>query len=335
MKSKRKTLVQIAQRNRVSRDMNRPNTFTPSPDELRVHASLWWPAELREKEASSSIVPLLIKSQDKFISVLDVSDKSPDSWKDVLKATKDFPANLFLKHLMVLADVGGENLQRLRPELKKIFPDQKMDFVWQGQKHEYKFKAIFSCSRLDNKSLFVDGGSLPRSRDLTDQIEDVIMLLLHGAAVVDAPLPPMIGEKCMIGTLAGKKPEIQKFVGQRYIFASRAGGAAFCKTDLPSLRWVKSSLRNNVGFSVRYRVLGACVVGSFAKGTSNSKSDLDIAVVVPTKPRVSALALSERFHSRMGLTCSPYPVFKDKRVDFQFFYPDDAALQNYSRIELK
>ncbi|MGI8965704.1 MAG: restriction endonuclease, partial [Limisphaerales bacterium] len=101
--------------------MENAKKYRPQPDELRKHASLFWPAELREQEAAASIIPLLIKTQDKFISILDVSDKSPDAWKDALKATSELPANLFLKHLMVLADVGGEHLKRLRPELEKIF----------------------------------------------------------------------------------------------------------------------------------------------------------------------------------------------------------------------
>jgi hypothetical protein len=61
---------------------------------------------------------------------------------------------------------------------------------------------------------------------LDDRIEDVAMLLLHGASAIGTPLPPMIGEKCMIGSLAGKKEELKKFVRQRYIFVSRITGGA-------------------------------------------------------------------------------------------------------------
>ncbi|HEY3854447.1 MAG TPA: restriction endonuclease [Verrucomicrobiae bacterium] len=206
--------------------MASPTKYTRNPDELRQHASNYWPPELREKEAASSIIPLLIKTQEKFISLLEISDGSPDAWKEALKATKELPANLFLKHLMVLADVAGENLKRLRKDLKELFPNQKMVFVWQGNQHEYKFKAILDCSQLDNGSLFIDGKSLTTAHALDDRIEDVAMLLLHGASVIGTPLPQMIGEKCMIGSLAGKKPELNKFVRQRYIFVSRITGGA-------------------------------------------------------------------------------------------------------------
>ena len=82
-------------------------------------------------------------------------------------------------------------------------------------------------------------------------------------------------------------------------------------------------------------MLRAFVIGSVAKGTEQTTSDLDIAVVIPPKCRVSALNLSEKYHFRMGLTGGRYPIFNGMRVDFQFFFPDDANLATYPAIELK
>lgn len=65
--------------------------------------------------------------------------------------------------------------------------------------------------------------------------------------------------------------------------------------ELPTLNWVKSKLRNNVTFRVREKVLAAYVIGSIARGTAKANSDIDIALVIPAKRRVSALRLSERF----------------------------------------
>jgi hypothetical protein len=200
--------------------------FAPQPDDLRKRASLFWPKELLTKQESVSIIPLLVATQDRFISILDVSDKSPDSWKNVLHETKGLPPNLFLKHLMVLSDLGGEPFKRLRPELPRIFPDDKMIFLWQGASHTYTFKQITNGGRLDSTSLFVDGKSLAIGRDLDAAMEDVIMLLLFGAAATNARLPDVIGDKCMIGSLIGRKPELQKFVRQRYILVSRITAGA-------------------------------------------------------------------------------------------------------------
>ncbi|PYL37032.1 MAG: hypothetical protein DMF34_11945, partial [Verrucomicrobia bacterium] len=98
--------------------------------------------------------------------------------------TEGLPANLFLKHLMVLTDVGGEPLKRLRPELARMFPDGKMVFEWKGKKHAYVFQKILTARTLSNASLFVDGESLATGHELDAAEEDVIMLLLFGAAVL-------------------------------------------------------------------------------------------------------------------------------------------------------
>lgn len=208
-----------------SNKTNMPN-YTPTPEELKKHASLFWPKELRDREGLASIIPVLVGTQDKFISILDIADKSPGAWKQVLTASSGLKANVFLKHLMVLADVGGENLKRLRLELAGMFPDKSMAYEWQGNTHQYVFKVIIGTGNLDNKALFVDGPAIAQGHELNDRMEDVIMLLLFGAAVVNAPLPQMIGEKCMIGSLIGKKAELQKFVKQRYIFVSKITSGA-------------------------------------------------------------------------------------------------------------
>jgi hypothetical protein len=204
--------------------------FKPTLDELKSRASLFWPKELLDKAEALSVIPWLIATQDKFISILDVSERSPDSWKDVLRVTKDLSANLFLKHLMVLADVGGEPLKRLRTELPRLFPEGHMLFVWNNKKYEYKFQKILKSGRLDNASLAVDGISLTSSRLLDSITEDVIMLLLFGSAITNASLPNVIADKCTIGTLIGKSAELRKFVKERYIFVSRITAGATSNT---------------------------------------------------------------------------------------------------------
>ena len=103
---------------------------------------------------------------------------------------------------------------------------------------------------------------------------------------------------------------------------------------LPTVRWVRANLRYNPSFAVRIKVLRAFVIGSVAKGTEQTTSDLDIAVVIPPKHRVSALNITEKYHFRMGMTNSSYPIFNGKRVDFQFFFPDDKNLATYPAIKL-
>ena len=98
--------------------------YARSLESLREKAVLFWPQEIIEKEASVSILPLLLKTQDKFISILNLADASPEAWKKLVDVSPEMKGNLFLKHLMVLSDLGGEALNKL-PPLTSYFPDGK------------------------------------------------------------------------------------------------------------------------------------------------------------------------------------------------------------------
>lgn len=113
-------------------------------DELRKNGLMFWPSALATREKEASVVPRLIETQDKFISLLHVADKSPVTWKEVLPSTNGLPANLFLKHLMVLADLGGEPLNRLKPQIGAIFTERVMEYVWRDSDHSYRFKSMES-----------------------------------------------------------------------------------------------------------------------------------------------------------------------------------------------
>ena len=104
---------------------------------------------------------------------------------------------------------------------------------------------------------------------------------------------------------------------------------------LPSLKWVRSRLRNNLSFRVRVKATSAYVIGSCARRTATANSDLDIAVVIPPKRRISSLRFTERYHTRMALTGGISAMFQGRRVDFQFFFPRDAELASYPKTELK
>ena len=193
---------------------------------LHSNALNFWPDELAQKEKKSSVIPLLIKTQDKFISLLNISDSSPVAWVRTLKSSKSISANLFLKHLIVLSDVGGERLMRYKNELNNFFPKSEMLFSWEGRKYKYIFKTLDDNKTWNNKNLFVDGESLLSSKNLEPIIFDVCMLLLFGGAALSDNLPPELQDKCTIGNLLGKKDELDLFVRQRYIWVSRITGGA-------------------------------------------------------------------------------------------------------------
>ncbi len=84
-------------------------------DELRKNAVLHWPDEILSEAGEVGTLPLLLKTQDNFISILKVASKDPQSWKVAVDNSSELSGILFLKHLMILSDLGGEALNKLPP----------------------------------------------------------------------------------------------------------------------------------------------------------------------------------------------------------------------------
>jgi len=195
-------------------------------DDLKAAALCWWPDKILDRQKDASVIPRLIETQDKFISVLHVADRAPDAWKAILPETTGVPANLFLKHLMVLSDVGGEPLKRLKTELPHSLDGSAMRYRWRDREYTYEFKTFGEPVSWSNDALSVDGIGIRKPLALTPAIEDVIMLIMHGGASLDAGIPTEIGDKCLVWTLLGSKEELDVFVRQRYIWVSRITGGA-------------------------------------------------------------------------------------------------------------
>jgi len=214
-------------------------------EELKKTAVIYWPSELSKKEQKSSIIPLLLKTQDKFISVLDLSSKTPYTWKDILGNIDDIYPNLFLKHLCVLSDIGGESLKRFATELPSEFEDKDFEFVYQDETYSHKFKSLFEGRKWSNTSLGLDGKGLLKRFPINQSIIDVSMLIMFGSLTTNSFLPKEIEGKCIIGTMLGKKEEIEKFVKERYIWVSRiTGGSTANKMGHLAQEFVKNKLQN-------------------------------------------------------------------------------------------
>lgn len=195
-------------------------------DDLERSAFKFWPPVLSQREQTTSIIPKLIESQEKFIGILYVADAFPSAWKDALWTTEGMPANLFLKHLCVLSDIGGETIQRFRSEISSFFPNGKMTFHWRDEDHEYKFQSLDTFRMWTNRTLRIDGAGLAQPAHLSVAMEDVAMLLIHGGASIDTGLPDNVLDKCIIGSLIGYGRELDDFVRQRYIHVSKITGGA-------------------------------------------------------------------------------------------------------------
>ena len=216
-------------------------------EELEQVAAKFWPAELSEREAKLSVIPFLLRTQDQFISILSIETRELDKLFEIVEASS-LPANLFLKHLVILADFGGEMLQRVSREFEMLFPEGRLNYYWHGKLRSYTFKAL-PDQTLSNKSLHIDGRELSVDHPLDDLKKDAIALLLFGSAYSDDDQEVASTlAKCEIGDYLGKPDELSKFIKQRYIWVSRITGGARANTlGQIAQKFVARYIEDNLG----------------------------------------------------------------------------------------
>ena len=147
----------------------------------------WWPKEVRDEAMKVSILQYLLETQDEFISLLTLADKSkPEKLFNILDAS-DFEYHLFLKHMILLTDVGSEPLQRFNSSFGEIFPNGKLEFAIGKQKHSYTFTALPTKGVPNNKKMQSDTlENLSAPCRNVELCKDLIMFLIYGAASTTA-----------------------------------------------------------------------------------------------------------------------------------------------------
>ena len=194
--------------------------YQKSFEELEQVASKLWSSELSEIEANLSVIPLLLKTQDRFISLIGIQTPNLDRFFRVVELV-GFPANLFLKHLAILADCDGEMLQRVSSEFATLFPAGELRYRWRDEPCSYSFRAL-PKRKFSNTALGLDGKGLRNEHPLDDLQKDAIVLLLFGsfhssnASEIAASLA-----KCSLGKLLGEPALTSQVVRQRYFWFSR------------------------------------------------------------------------------------------------------------------
>ncbi|MCU4437219.1 hypothetical protein KTH93_17265 [Acinetobacter bereziniae] len=192
---------------------------------LEKTAIKWWSADIKDTVQSTSIIPKLIDSHDQFISILKLIDpKAPSSLFDIIRASK-FPANLFVKHLSILTDFGGELLKRLSNTFEDIFFRDEtnqlyLKYIFQEQEYTYIFKNQ-NFKGLSNTKLKIDGASFAVNYALDDLYEDIIMIFMYGAFSGND-----IFLECDIAERVSDTNELDIFLRQRYIHVSKITSGA-------------------------------------------------------------------------------------------------------------
>lgn len=187
-------------------------------DELRQFASLFWPEDISSDEAELSVLPLLVQTQDAFLAMLGVPVEGLDKFFELIN-TADMSANLFVKHLAILADVGGEMFKRISSEFATLFPSRSLAYTWyaatSASEAAYSFRALPN-RRLSNESLSLTGRRLVLKEKLTDLHKDAIAILLFGSSD-NNPVTATTLANCQIGDYLGGRNDLKEFVRQRYI----------------------------------------------------------------------------------------------------------------------
>lgn len=203
--------------------MNQDKYIRTIQDLEKVGAK-WWPEEVKKEAANNSMLQYLLDTQDKFISLLILAEqKNEQQLFDIIDAS-NFPLHLFLKHLMILTDVGAEQLQRFNTSLLELCPEKRMQYIIDGEKHSYTFTTLPIKGIPNNKKLRIDSLEVLKEPCKNPTLcKDLIMLLLYGAVSALPKTKAVLG-KCNIGLLLGKKDKIKTFVKQGYIRVSRIVG---------------------------------------------------------------------------------------------------------------
>ncbi|WP_017319438.1 hypothetical protein [Mastigocladopsis repens] len=245
--------------------------------ELSQLASIFWPSELSKQEAELSIIPKLLETQEQFIAILSVSVATLDGLFQIIDSS-NLQANLFLKHLIVLADFGGEMLQRLNTQFNSILPLRRLDYLWSRENYCYTFRVLPVKGQLNNTKLGITGKKLLETQPLSELQKDVIAVLLFGSSSTDEKTAEIL-TKCEIGNYVGQPDKLQKFIKQRYIWVSRITSGSQSNTlGQITQKFVKNYLEDNLAITTVKIQLNGNLPGVSHTENNNRPTNFDIVV---------------------------------------------------------
>ena len=179
---------------------------------------MFWPSELSEEAAKLSVIPILLKTQDEFIAILSVPVPDLRNLFQVVDASS-FSGNLFLKHLVILADFGGEQLQRVNSNFEMLFSSGKMEYLWNGEPRTYSFQEL-PVPNLTNSRLSISSKRLLKERKLDKLLQDVAAILIFGSACTNE-ITATILSKCELVIIWDNRRNLSDLSSSVNIWVSR------------------------------------------------------------------------------------------------------------------
>jgi len=214
--------------------------------DLKSTALLFWPEHIQSSPDSLS---LLLNTQESFFDVLSVATAHPQAWREALKSNDQLSLNLFLKHLMVFSDIGGEQIKRFSTEFNRFFPQGEFTFLWRDKIHVYAFK--HNPPTWSNTGLNLSEGLIHKRVKESTQIEDLANLIFFAGLATNADstnIPPVVLEKCVIGSLIGDRVRLEEEAKQKYLHVSKiTSGASANSMGQIAQSYVKEFLSNQLG----------------------------------------------------------------------------------------
>lgn len=251
--------------------------FERTIDELETHACKWWPKEVRDEAQSVSILQILLDTQEKFISILKLTNKDRiDSLFSLLDASQ-FPYTMFLKHLVVLTDFGGEPLQRINKNFNEIFPNGKLTYNLGNGECDYEFTSLPTRGILNNAKMRIDTEDNLTEFSCDNSLQkDIIMLLLFGGAATNASTRAILF-KCIPFEFLGDDLRIEEYVRQNYIRVSRIiGGKTASDLGNVAQQYVVRYLSTHLG--TNYNVRSNGTVPGVTQNDGQTLTTFDVVV---------------------------------------------------------
>ena len=194
-------------------------------EELQENAVRWWPVEIMKTAASVSPAILVKASHSDFLKTL---VELPSEVTEVRAALRkvSMPFNLFLKHLLILADFGGEQVKRIHLDRHKLFSDS-VDFQISvdGIKHLISVEGFLNSRSVTNSKLKIDGQSMTVPCQPSNLQIDLAQIVLFGNFALNGELATTL-QSCDLFKFVHHETELRDFIATRYLEVSRIGRGA-------------------------------------------------------------------------------------------------------------